>query len=180
MAPRAPRAAADDAPALVGVVEASLDDKSRLVLPARFRRSLPATVTLWVSAQRSLLVGTSEAHLAAVRALESINEPLAAAAARTARVYVDVATLDSHGRISLPAALVRAARLSPGSEVLIEGHRGHLEVWDASARESLLDRVAERLFDSPERLGELDDLISAATSAAAGGGNSDIAELSTT
>ena len=152
-----------DSSVLSGVAEATLDDKSRVVLPARFRRGLPSSLTLWVSAERSLMVGSADAHSAAVESLSRSGSPLAAAALRLARVYVEVVTVDGQGRISVPAALIRAAQLRPGSPVLIEGHGGHLQMWDAGVRESLLELVASQVLADPSGWGELGDEITAAT-----------------
>lgn len=148
---------------LTGVVEATLDDKSRVVLPARFRRVLPTTITLWISPERCLMVGSPEAHDATVAALARSSSAYAATARRLARIYVDSVGVDGQGRMSVPAAMVRAARLSPGTPVLIEGHGGHVQIWDALARERLLEHVASDVVADQSGWGDLADELDAAT-----------------
>jgi MraZ protein len=138
---------------LLGEFEHTVDDKNRLTLPARFRQAFADGVVVTRGIDPCLAVYPRtdwqqfvEAELGGLnpfsRETRQMRRYLFSAAAET--------ELDRQGRITLPSALSRHAKL--GREVVVAGVQNHLEVWGRSAwREQLKDveggaeLVAERL-----------------------------------
>ena len=138
-----------------GEYEHSIDDKSRLTLPAKFRdafeggvvltRSLDSCVAVWARADWQRLADERLAPL----------DPFAPETRRMMRFFFAAAAdaeLDKQGRVLVPPALVRHAQL--GREVVVAGVRDHLEIWDRTSWatqvtevEGSADDVAERLAD---------------------------------
>ena len=62
------------------------------------------------------------------------------------------AELDKQGRVLVPPALVRHARL--GREVVVAGVRDHLEIWDRSVWAEQVTKLEGSADDVAERLAE--------------------------
>jgi MraZ protein len=131
-------------PVFLGEYEHSIDDKSRLTLPAKFREAFADGGVVTRGMDGCLMVFAKE--------LEGLD-PFSAEARQLSRFIFSGAAdaePDRQGRIALPAALVNHAKL--GKEVVVAGVRDHVEIWDrASWRahleqvEGSAERVAERL-----------------------------------
>ena len=110
-----------------------LDDKGRLILPARFREELAGGVILTRGQERCLYVFTTAEF---ERMYAQLRE--APLAQRQARDYVrvmlsgaDPQIPDRQGRITLPAPLRAYAGLDRDLAVIGAGTR--VEIWDARA-----------------------------------------------
>ena len=110
-----------------------LDDKGRLVLPAKFRDGLAAGVVLTKGQDRSVVVWPATEFTAYA---ERLNE----ASRSDARVRAYLRVLfsgasdevpDRQGRISVPAALREYAALD--RDVVVVGNGTTCEIWDATA-----------------------------------------------
>jgi MraZ protein len=137
----------------LGEYEHTLDEKNRLTLPAKFRESFSGGGVVTRGMDGCLYVYAAdrwnelaEGRLGSLDLLKRddrvIQRYFFASAA-------DV-ELDKQGRMMVPAALVRAARLD--RDVVVAGVYDHLEIWDRVAwREQLqtvegsAEHVAERL-----------------------------------
>lgn len=122
----------------LGTYAPRLDDKSRLVLPAKFREQLAAGVVLTKGHERCLCVWP----LAEFR---SVTEQLrrAPVTSKSARDYMRVLFAgasdevpDKQGRITVPPALREYAGLVRDCAVI--GANSRVEIWDADAWESYL------------------------------------------
>ena len=115
-----------------------LDEKSRLILPARFREELAGGVILTRGQERCLYVFTTAEF---ERMYAQLRE--APLAQRQARDYVrvmlsgaDPQIPDRQGRITLPAPLRAYAGLDRDLAVIGAGTR--VEIWDAGAWQAYL------------------------------------------
>ena len=138
-----------------GEYEHTIDDKSRLTLPARFREGLAGGVVLAKGLDGNIAVYPRDAWSATVEARLAALDPLTREARELRRFFFAGAAdaeLDRNGRVLVPPALARHARL--GRDVVVAGVYDHLEIWDRSAWEQHLravegsaDHVAERLAE---------------------------------
>jgi len=138
-----------------GEYEHSIDDKSRLTLPAKFRdafadglvltRGLDTCVVVFSRADWQTLADERLAPL----------DPFAPETRGLMRFFFGAAAdaeLDKQGRVLVPPALIGYAQL--GREVVVTGVRDHLEIWNRASWaqqvtkfEGSADDVAERLAD---------------------------------
>lgn len=110
-----------------------LDDKGRLVLPAKFREQLAGGLVLTRGQDRSLVVWPAAEFSA-------YSERLSEASRSDARVRAYLRVLfsgasdeipDRQGRVTLPPALREYAGLD--REVIVVGNGTTAEIWDAQA-----------------------------------------------
>jgi MraZ protein len=138
---------------LLGEFEHTIDDKNRLTLPARFRQAFADGVVVTRGIDPCLAVYPRTDWQQFVEAELGGLNPFSREARQMSRYLFSAAAeteLDRQGRITLPSALSRYAKL--GREVVVAGVQNHLEVWSRAAwREQLKDvegdaeLVAERL-----------------------------------
>lgn len=118
---------------LLGTHTPKLDDKGRVILPAKFRDDLGAGVVITRGQDRCLYVFSTEGF---ERVHERIREaPLSNKQARDfLRMFLSGASAekpDSQNRITVPPALRAYAGL--GRELVVTGVGAHAEIWDAEA-----------------------------------------------
>jgi MraZ protein len=115
-----------------------LDDKGRLILPARFRDGLASGVVITKGQERCLYVWPA-AEFARITA-ELGTVPVTNKAARDySRVLFAGASdeiPDKQGRITLPPALRTYAGLT--KECVVIGNNTRVEIWDAATWEAYL------------------------------------------
>lgn len=134
----------------------TIDDKSRITLPARFRDDLAAGVVLSRGFDQNVDVYPREAWGRIVQARLAELDPLSREARELRRFVFSGASdteIDKQGRVLVPAALVRHAGLE--RDVVIAGVDDHLEIWNRSAwlerlrtLEGSAGHVAERVADA--------------------------------
>ena len=126
-----------------------LDDKSRLILPARFREGLAAGLVLTKGQERCLVIWPRqefENYAAKLRAASPTSESYR----RYSRVFFASAhdeTLDRQGRITIPAPLRAYAGLD--RDCAVTGSDTRIEVWNAASWE-------QYLADSDDTFADLD------------------------
>jgi len=142
------------APMFYGTHEHSVDDKSRVTLPAKFRDAFGKDVVLARGIDRNIDVyprATWDASMARVAELDSLTRE-----AREMKRYVfataAVGELDKQGRVLIPSDLASHAGI--GKDVVVAGVHDHLEIWDrtqwtdhVSTIEGSVGDVAERAAD---------------------------------
>ena len=138
-----------------GEYEHSIDDKSRLTLPARFRDALGSGVVLGkgLDANVDVYPRASWTDVVEERLAGSIRSRArrASCSASSSRGVVD-AVPDKQGRVLVPPKLAERAGLE--REVVVVGNYDHLEIWDRAAWAEHLDAVEGRVDDVAERLAE--------------------------
>jgi MraZ protein len=129
-----------------------LDEKGRLVLPAKFREGLSAGVVLTKGQDRSIVVWPA-AEFAAYA--ERLNE----ASRSDARVRAYLRVLfsgafdeipDRQGRVTMPAALREYAGLD--RDVMVVGNGTTVEIWDSVAWGNYLQGQEEPFSDLSEEV----------------------------
>lgn len=118
---------------LLGTHTPKLDDKGRVILPAKFRDDLAGGVVVTRGQERCLFVYSTEEF-------ESVHErirqaPLSNKQARDfLRLFLSGAsqeTPDAQNRITIPAHLREWAGLE--KELVVTGVGAHAEIWDAES-----------------------------------------------
>jgi transcriptional regulator MraZ len=138
-----------------GEYEHTLDDKSRVTLPARFRSALAKGVVLAKGFDRNLDVYPGDTWESVVQSRIAELDPFSAETRRLKRVVFAGAaedTPDKQGRVLVPSTLVEYAGL--GKEVVIAGVDDHLEIWNRDAWVAQLRETEGSVHDVAERLAE--------------------------
>lgn len=138
-----------------GEYEHSIDDKSRLTLPARFRDAFADGVVLTRGIDSCLDVFARADWYARVEERLAPLDPLSKEARQLMRHLFAAGTdaaLDKQGRVLVPPPLAKRARLE--REVIVAGVHDHLEIWDRDAWADHLTKVEGRADDVAERLAE--------------------------
>jgi transcriptional regulator MraZ len=138
-----------------GEYDHTLDDKSRVTLPARFREALAGGVVLAKGFDRNLDVYPGDAWESVVQSRIAELDPFSAETRRLKRVVFAGAaadTPDKQGRVLVPAALAEYAGLA--KDVVVAGVDDHLEIWDRAAWSEQLREVEGSVHDVAERLAE--------------------------
>ncbi|MCI7551078.1 MAG: division/cell wall cluster transcriptional repressor MraZ [Actinomycetaceae bacterium] len=136
----------------LGTYEPVLDDKGRLILPAKFRDQLANGLVLTRGQDYCLSVYT-------VSAFEELLAKLQQAPVtyKEARIYSRVFTSgandqipDKQGRITIPASLRQYAGLS--KELTVIGSGDHVEIWDRKKWDEFLVQNESSFADREEEL----------------------------
>ena len=129
-----------------------LDDKGRLILPAKFREELAGGIVLTRGQERCL-------YAFPMREFEDMHSrlrqaPVTSKQARDyLRVFLSGATdevPDKQGRITIPSALRQYAGLTKDLAVIGAGTR--IEIWDAGAWETYLAEQEQAFAETAEEV----------------------------
>ncbi|MCB9452652.1 MAG: division/cell wall cluster transcriptional repressor MraZ [Anaerolineaceae bacterium] len=125
-----------------------LDEKGRLIIPARFRPHLTSGAVLTRGLDRNLVVYPQTAWTSLCESLNQmpITHPTGRALRRLLFSGAMELTLDRQGRISIPAYLRDYAALD--SEVLIAGMETFLELWEPTSWRATLNDVTLTLAET--------------------------------
>jgi MraZ protein len=138
-----------------GEHEHTIDDKNRLTLPARFRSAFAGGVVLTRGLDTCLDVYTRADWDALVEARLAPLDPFSREARDLKRFFFSAAAdaeLDRQGRVLVPPALTRHAKL--GRDVVVAGVHDHLEIWDRTAWAANVNEVEGSADDVAERLAQ--------------------------
>lgn len=134
----------------LGTHNPRLDDKGRLILPARFRDELAGGVVVTKGQERCLYVFTAAEFQ---RIAAQLSE--APVTHRAARAYSRVFFAGAHdeipdkqGRITIPAHLRQYAGLE--RELAVIGASTRVEIWDSRAWASYLEASEQEFADIEE------------------------------
>jgi MraZ protein len=136
----------------LGTHNPKLDDKGRIILPAKFRHELAEGLVVTRGQEKCLYV-FSASEFAELH--EKIRQaPVTSKSARDfLRVFLSGAsdeTPDSQNRITLPMALREYAGLSKDLTVIGAGNR--VEIWDTSAWDTYLAQHEESFSNTTEEV----------------------------
>lgn len=136
----------------LGTYSPRLDEKARLILPAKFREDLSDGLVLTRGQERCIYVFSA-------REFERVHEQMRAAplSSRQARDYIRVflsgasdETPDKQGRITVPPMLRDYAGLSVECTVIGAGNR--IEVWDSAAWNAYLEGAETTFAERSEEV----------------------------
>jgi MraZ protein len=119
-------------PLFLGEFEHSIDDKSRLAVPARFRPALEDGLVMARGLERCLVIYDSDSWRAVSERVRDLN-PWQADARRMQRHFFSGAVPaqpDKLGRVVIPQFLRTYAQLE--TEVVVVGLADRIEVWSRS------------------------------------------------
>ncbi len=136
----------------LGTHSPRLDEKGRLILPARFREQLAAGLVVTRGQERCLYVFPMRGFEEMQQKLQ--QAPMTSKQARDfLRVFLSGAydeVPDKQGRITLPAKLRAYAGLE--REVAVVGMGDRAEIWDAAAWEAYLEEKEEVFADTHDEV----------------------------
>lgn len=129
-----------------------LDDKGRLILPAKFRDQLEEGVIVTRGQERCLYVFPVDEFS---RISEQLRQaPVTSKQARDyLRVFLSGASdeaVDKQGRVTIPAMLRTYAGLNRDCAVIGAGQR--IEIWDLAAWESYLNEQEQAFAEQAEEV----------------------------
>ena len=136
----------------LGTYSPRLDEKARLILPAKFRAELADGLVLTRGQERCLYVFSMEEF---ARVHEHMRAaPLSSKQARDyIRVFLSGASgevPDKQGRVTIPASLRSYAGL--GKELAVIGAGSRAEIWDAQAWQQYLEEKEAAFSDTEEEV----------------------------
>lgn len=136
----------------LGTHSPRLDEKGRLILPAKFREQLEAGVVVTRGQERCLYVFPAAEF---ERLAEQLRQaPVTSKQARDyLRVFLSGASdevPDKQGRITLPANLRTYAGLDRDVAVIGAGQR--VEIWDSTAWETYLNEQEQAFAEQAEEV----------------------------
>ncbi len=136
----------------LGTYEPKLDQKGRLILPAKFRDQLSEGLVLTRGQDRCLYVFTQNEFQDMFQELRK-----APTTSKNARDYIRILLSgasdevpDKQGRITIPAALREYAGL--GRDLVVIGAGNRAEVWDREAWERYLAGHEEEFSQTAEEV----------------------------
>lgn len=139
----------------IGEYQYSLDDKKRLSIPAKFRRSLGRKAILTRGLDGCLFLYPQREWQKLAQKLGKL--PLGQADARGfQRIMLSGAMevfLDSLGRILIPDYLKKYASLA--KRVAIVGLYNHIEIWSEERWKAYQEKTQKEVGNMAERLGQL-------------------------
>ena len=134
----------------LGTHNPRLDDKGRVILPAKFREGLAEGVVITKGQERCLYVFPDEEFARLAEALQQ-----APMSSKTARAYNRVFFASAHdevpdkqGRITIPPRLREYAWLE--RDLAVIGASNRVEIWDAATWDQYLDASEEAFADIEE------------------------------
>jgi MraZ protein len=129
-----------------------LDDKGRLVLPAKFRESLAPGLVLTKGQDRSIVVWPAAEFAAYAERLNEASRSNAKVQAYQRVLFSGASDEipDRQGRITVPAALREYAGLD--RDVVVVGKNTTAEFWDPTAWEAYLATQEDAFSDLSEEV----------------------------
>lgn len=139
----------------IGEYHHSIDDKSRVAVPVKFREELKRGAVVTKGLDSCLVVYPQEQWKALADKLSSL--PISQSNSRAFSRFLlsgamDV-ELDKQGRMLLPDYLRQYAKM--GRKVIIVGLHTRLEIWDEKQWEAYRAKTEEASIQIAEQLGEL-------------------------
>ena len=137
---------------LLGTHSPRLDDKGRLVLPAKFRDELGGGVVMTKGQDRCVVLWPAAEFEEYANRLNEASRSNAAVRAYL-RVLFSGAfdqVPDKQGRVSLPPQLREYANL--GKDVIVAGNGGTAEIWEESAWTEYLDSQESEFSELAEEV----------------------------
>ena len=139
----------------IGEYQATIDDKGRVSIPAKFRPQLNSTVVVTRGLDNSLFLYTLDEWKKLAEKLSSL--PIATANTRAfARLMLAGAMdceIDKQGRIILPAYLKEFAKM--GKKVIIAGLYNRIELWSEELWTKYKEQTESQSNEIAEQLGSL-------------------------
>ena len=139
----------------IGEYQHTLDAKSRLAIPSKFRRELRDGAVITRGLDNCLFLFTRRQwdELAAKLATLPLSQANSRAFARLMLAGASEVELDAQGRILLPSFLRDYAKLS--QNVVVAGLLTRLEIWDERTWKTYKGKAEQDSTDIAEHMGSL-------------------------
>ncbi|MGI5892554.1 MAG: division/cell wall cluster transcriptional repressor MraZ [Bacillota bacterium] len=140
----------------MGEFQHSIDEKSRIIIPARFRADLGTSFVLTKGLDKCLFVYPMEEWKRVATNLKQLSSTRADARS-FARIFFSGAvetTMDKQGRALLPANLRKYASLD--KDIVIIGVSSRMEIWDKEIWEQYSEQANDQYEEVAEKLADLD------------------------
>lgn len=139
----------------LGEYRHSMDQKGRIILPAKFRDSMRAGCVITKGQDRCLVIFDSEGWKLYVSRIRSLSQMDSKVRAFMRSVFGSASDVipDSQGRVLVPPKLREYAGLE--RDVVVAGVDDHVEVWDASAWDRVIEEADRELVEVSQSLAEL-------------------------
>jgi len=138
----------------MGEFQHNLDTKGRIIIPAKFRDELgeEMVVTRWLDG--CLAIYTMDKWMNLYEKLQTLPSTKREARRFTHMIMAKASecTLDSQGRIRVPAPLIKEANLE--KECVVIGVSDHVEIWDKDRWNEYYEVASESFEDIAESLTE--------------------------
>lgn len=140
---------------LLGEYQHSVDDKGRIAIPAKFRKTLARGVVVTRGMDTCLYLYPLEEWTQFAEKLSRlpINQSNSRAFARLMLAGASNADIDSQGRILIPDYLRQYAGIK--SQAVIIGLYNRAEIWDEGCWQQYRTNMEQKTDEIAERLGEL-------------------------
>jgi transcriptional regulator MraZ len=137
---------------LLGTHDHTIDDKSRITLPAKFRGVFESGIVVTRGLDSCLVAFPRDEWARSQSRIAELDSLSGEARSLQRVVYANAVEgdLDKQGRIVIPAALKEYAGLD--RDVVVAGVNDHLEIWDRAAWRRELTETEGRTRDVAERL----------------------------
>ena len=139
-------------PMFMGEYHHTIDEKGRIIIPAKFREMLGDTFIVTRGIENCLFVYPNDEWQKIVTKLESL--PFTKRDARQfVRFFLSGATIaefDKQGRVNLTSPLIDYAKLQKDCVVIGTGSR--LEIWSKEDWDSFFDSAKDNMSDIAENL----------------------------
>ncbi|WJH33082.1 division/cell wall cluster transcriptional repressor MraZ [Paenibacillus aurantius] len=136
----------------MGEYQHTIDDKGRMIIPAKFREALGATFVITRGLDHCLFVYPNSEWAVMEQKLKSL--PLMKSDARAfTRFFFSGATeceLDKQGRVNIPNTLVEHARLA--KDCVVIGVSNRVEIWSKDVWEGYFQQSEESFNEIAEKL----------------------------
>jgi MraZ protein len=127
-----------------------LDEKGRLILPAKYREELAGGVVITKGQERCLYVFTQEEFARITEEMRNSETPAPRANSRVFFASASDELPDKQGRITVPPALRTYAGLQ--RDCVVIGANTRLEIWDAQAWETYLAAQEDSYAEAAEEV----------------------------
>jgi MraZ protein len=138
-----------------GTVQHSLDEKHRVTVPARWRRSGALELFAIPDPRQPLLILLTEVEMqrlgGELDAMSGLDPVARRAFKRQFFSRAQLCPMDKQGRLVLPAEL--CAELSLEGEVVLVGGGARIEVWSPAEWQSVCAKEKEAFSDVADKLG---------------------------
>lgn len=129
-----------------------LDDKNRVVLPAKFRDALVEGLVMTKGQEHSIVVWPATDFAEHAARLSELSRSNAQVRSHLRVLFSSACdeTLDKQGRVTIPPALREYAGLD--RDVVVVGNGQTIEIWDAPAWEAYLASQEEAFSSTSEEV----------------------------
>jgi MraZ protein len=139
----------------IGEYQASIDDKARVAIPAKFRSSLKSKIVVTRGLDNSLVLYTLDEWKKLAEKLASL--PISTANTRAfSRLMLAGAMdcdIDKQGRIVIPGYLKEFAKIS--KKLIFAGLYNRIEVWSEESWQKYKSKTEKNSNQIAEQLGDL-------------------------